>query len=374
MTPLLSEGIGARFRREQEYISQFVDFLAEAARPSSAAASYIAQVLRRHGIEADRVESSEGWPLYIPRQFDELRPEIDTRLNELQHEIRGSESYKGIDARSELGEWIMFFMEHVPNNPSAGELEWILAQAIEQQDKQKAEYVTESNTPEFLSREQLNHAIRVAFAMRRSQQLDELFNAREQLRREEMLRIVAAPDGELNVYRQGFILLMTAFDAAVFDLAREALRAGFFSNIRWFAGKTKLGVEEFGRYADFAEFRDAVIENQLRGMYLQDILRTLRGVGLFSPKDQKSDPYVRLRELVARRNLHIHNRGIVDDRYLESDERGRPKYNIFHLETGQLAVINEQYWQMANQLCNDAVEEVAGWAADSRGPVPVDIV
>ena len=52
--------------------------------------------------------------------------------------------------------------------------------------------------------------------------------AREQFADLELLARVARPDAEVNVLRQGFLLLMTAFDAAVFDLVRIAFRKEFF--------------------------------------------------------------------------------------------------------------------------------------------------
>ena len=50
-----------------------------------------------------------------------------------------------------------------------------------------------------------------------------------------LLARISTPNAEINVLRQGFILLMTAFDAAIFDLVRIRFRADFHTLIANFA-------------------------------------------------------------------------------------------------------------------------------------------
>ena len=73
--------------------------------------------------------------------------------------------------------------------------------------------------------------------------------------------------------------------------------------------------------------------------------------------------FAQLIELVLRRNLHVHNRGIVDERYLDRDQHGNPRYNLYNLKAGQLAPVTEEYWDLANELCKEAVKRIAAWAA-----------
>jgi hypothetical protein len=60
-------------------------------------------------------------------------------------------------------------------------------------------------------------------------------------------------------------------------------------------------------------------------------------------------------ELVLRRNLHVHNRGIVDSRYVG-------EMNLDKLKLGEVAVIDEAYWNMASNLCRTYIDRVAAWA------------
>ena len=72
--------------------------------------------------------------------------------------------------------------------------------------------------------------------------------------------------------------------------------------------------------------------------------------------------FIELVELVMRRNVHVHNRGVVDERYLERDRQGTPRFNIYNLTLGSIAEIDEPYWNRANKLCCHCVERIAAWA------------
>ena len=68
--------------------------------------------------------------------------------------------------------------------------------------------------------------------------------ARQQFEEIEVLARMARPDAEINVLRQGFVLLMTTFDAAVFDLARIAFCRRFFDLIGAFGKAEKVTLED----------------------------------------------------------------------------------------------------------------------------------
>ena len=72
---------------------------------------------------------------------------------------------------------------------------------------------------------------------------------------------------------------MTAFDAAIFDLVREALRANFFGLIPVFgkdAKESKINLKDMGQFNDFGEFADSIIEIQLKTRYIKDLLHILK--------------------------------------------------------------------------------------------------
>src|SRR5207245_1468884 len=93
----------------------------------------------------------------------------------------------------------------------------------------------------------------------------------------------------------------------------------------------------------------------------------LDGLGVKCVDETTGARFVQLIEMVLRRNLHVHNRGIVDERYLDRDQHGNPRYNFYNLTPGQLAPIDDDYWYMANELSKQAVERIASWA-----PCPAD--
>ncbi len=57
---------------------------------------------------------------------------------------------------------------------------------------------------------------------------------------------VATPHAEINILRWGFILLITDFKAAVFDLVRLKLRSEFFGMIGRFGKQEKAPLQEIG--------------------------------------------------------------------------------------------------------------------------------
>lgn len=64
------------------------------------------------------------------------------------------------------------------------------------------------------------------------------------------------PTSEICAYRQAFILLMTAFDATVFDLVRVALRKNFFGLISVIKNQEKISMDDFVDCKTFDDFVD----------------------------------------------------------------------------------------------------------------------
>jgi hypothetical protein len=153
---------------------------------------------------------------------------------------------------------------------------------------------------------------------------------------------------------------MTAFDAAVFDLVRVALRRRFFDLIGKFGKQEKVTVDWIGSCGSFETVRDRMIEDQLKRRYVKDLLSLLHGMGVQCVKE--GEQFVRLIELILRRNLHVHNRGVVDERYLEREQGAKPKFNLDNLKVGDVAQIDSQYFHTADQLCGGCIELLARWA------------
>src|SRR5205823_1315588 len=108
----------------------------------------------------------------------------------------------------------------------------------------------------------------------------------------------------------------------IFDLVRAALQGRFFKLIKAFARPdSKLSLEQIADSGGFDELQSHVIEEELKRLYLKDLLHKLTREWKVECTDESiGQKFVHLVELVQRRNLHVHNRGIVDEKYLERDQ------------------------------------------------------
>lgn len=78
-------------------------------------------------------------------------------------------------------------------------------------------------------------------------------------------------------------------------------------------------------------------------------------------RDRSGNDFAKLIELVLRRNIHVHNRGIVDERYLDKNMKEMANFNVYGFEVGDYARIDNEYWKEAIELCKDCVEGITGW-------------
>lgn len=178
------------------------------------------------------------------------------------------------------------------------------------------------------------------------------------------------PEQGSNVFRQSFILLMTHFDATIFDLVRLALTTNFFALAPKLGRPEKLAYAKLEGHANFDSFRDAIIDDLLKSRYLKELLFELQGLGVIVPDNDLDGGFPRLLEITQRRNIHLHNRGLVDSRYLETGNDGKPRWNLDNLELGAKALIDEQYLKKVSNLCGTYVGLLASWV--ENGAVPAN--
>lgn len=207
----------------------------------------------------------------------------------------------------------------------------------------------------------IDYAIKATVFIENQRHLIELVNIEEKIDELNFNIRMLNPNAEVNVLRQGFIILMTIFDATIFDIIRIALKKDFFKLISVFGKQEKIALKELTDYISFEDFRDKIIEEQLKTKYLKDLLFILGHLDVTCVDDTVGDNFIQLIELVQRRNIHIHNRGIIDEKYLEKDDSGKPKYNFYNLSLNDIAEINKNYLELANRLCKNCVTYVATW-------------
>lgn len=361
--------IRQRFLDEQEYVARYTKFLRQKSIIHDHQIKVLNRILKRAQLDPlpTRKKAKQSEP-YSGIDLQNLLLEISRTTPHVYQAIRGLEerlddvpkfdtfgpAARGLDR---LGEWVDYLQHIIPDDAEEQDDEAILKSVMAEVERETDgdNEDAESLTPEE-TRAVIEIAIQTAKYNRAAELVDSLEYALDQFDHLRLMARVAQPNAEVHVFRQGFLLLMTAFDAAVFDLFRIALRTRFFQLVGMFGKQEKVTLAEIGEAGSLEVFQDAIIEDQLRRRYVKDLLALLQQMDVGLVDESRGDKYVHLVELVQRRNVHVHNRGVVDERYLESN------HNLFNLKLGDVAHIDLNYLDTANRLCENCVNRLADWA------------
>lgn len=178
-----------------------------------------------------------------------------------------------------------------------------------------------------------------------------------------------SPHALTGIVRQSFILLLTHFDATMFDLMRLAFEQNFFGLLPHFGGRDrKVSFDQFGEHNTFEGLRTSIIDDVLKQRYVKDLVLHLDKLGAVKG-DLGDGGIARIMEIIQRRNIHLHNRGVVDNRYAELGRNGQPKWNLDNLKIGDNAPIDRDYYQRAYNLCGWFIRAIADWI--DAGAIPV---
>ncbi len=140
-----------------------------------------------------------------------------------------------------------------------------------------------------------------------------------------------------NIFRQAFINIFSLFDAFVFDY----LKTYFYNHPTeldiYFENKNndkiKVSLCEVIEYTAIDDLKNEMIERQFSGKYLSETVAKLKK---YKPVIFENIDYAKFMEMIERRNIHIHNKGIVDSKY-------NSNYNIYNLSVGAYAYIDSNY-------------------------------
>jgi len=156
----------------------------------------------------------------------------------------------------------------------------------------------------------------------------------------------------INIYRQAFILLMTAFDAAVFDLFTDIIKRDFFTLAKHMNYDKKFSLGDITKFQDFNGFVTKTIDTMMLGKYVSDVLEILHSykAELFLIQGNCFDDIL---EMVQRRNLHVHKNGIVDEKYFTKGNGSRLSICL-----GDYAVIDNLYYNNASETLNSFIANV----------------
>lgn len=361
----------SRFHEELEAIDAYVNLLQDRAFVSAQGVIRLMRTLEDFKITDEKIHiklipgSYTLSELQMIHDFlQSIRPKLDDAFREAENNLLSTgepAQLASTDAGSFEGECIQFVLDSLENDEEEERLKAIEMELREQIRSSDQDLLNDhSEDRKYLDEDHLvDFVIRSAIFIKASEKANRLAAAIETADEIDANLRIIRKDATVNVFRQGFILLMTIFDATIFDLMRLALRRDFFALIGIIAKQDRLSFDRFAGHSSFSTFRDEIIEEKLKSKYLKDILAIINNKGI--PLEAPPYTYGHVVELVLRRNVHVHNRGFVDERYLERNDKGEIVFNFEHLTVGDFADIDKSYWEKAKTICRNCVRKTCDW-------------
>lgn len=247
-----------------------------------------------------------------------------------------------IDQREPLGELIEYCIECMENG----------SQLVVSEIETEAESANIQSGDVIYTKEDVEKAISVAPAIYSARNNDRL-----ELQQDIISRLLATLDMldirlNTNIYRQSFISLFSIFDAYVFDYVKKYFIShpkeleDFFKPDK--NEKSKITFDNIIEFEDMQSLVNSLVEQKFEGKYIKQILTLIKA---YKPSVFDGFDYNVIMETVNRRNIHIHNQGLVDSRYVE-------KYNNDKLDIGDYAQISKQYFSNATALLKKFIQNL----------------
>ena len=247
-----------------------------------------------------------------------------------------------VDQREPLGELIEYCVEMMENY---GQLDMSEMQRdVERTNIQNGDVV--------YTKEDVEKAISVAPSIYSARNNDSL-----ELQQDIISRLLATLDMldtrlNTNIYRQSFISLFSIFDAYVFDYMKKYFISHPKELEEFFKPdkneKSKISFDNIIEYENMQSLINGLVEQKFEGKYIKQILKLLK---TYKPSVFDGFDYNVIMETVNRRNIHIHNQGLVDSRYIE-------EYNNDKLDIGDYAQISKQYFSNATTLLKKFIQNL----------------
>ena len=378
-----ANNIKDRFVEEQKNIEEYLRFLEYKISVLNSDLQKIEQLLEKHKIletgyrsyhlllQDDKAKKEE----IRYREIVENKAKIDTRLIEINNKLKKTsypEKLNTVDIRTELGELILAIKERIQGSDRT-DFKAIRQEFVERLKPNEKElrldlyYIKSIENVESA----VNYAIESASYLTLKEEFDDFLFIVGSLKHIDIMIRMSSKDEQLSIVRQGFILLMTVFDATIFDLMRIALNKNFFKLIGFFGKNDKISLDTLNNYNTFDDLKNSLIEKQLKKKYIKDVLLILEKINVNLTEDKKKDDLAKLVELILRRNVHIHNRGIVDERYLDKNIEEIPQFNVYGFKLDDYARIDNKYWREAIRLSKNCVEGITDWIENKNCIVSV---
>ncbi len=344
------EKIYSQFKRETEVIKEYIDFMEK---------SVVLNGLSENVHYNDDIKS-------IQSKIEILKQKNLEDISTLQSSIEKSQLYEIpvwfaiIDARSEEGEFVNYIFELIDSNitdrekilaETQGELE---AMCITKGDLIGGDFYLELYDNQEKTYEYIDNSLKAFHNNSVSDTEKEL----EVLKNyEKLLRLIDIRNN-INIYRQAFIQLVALFDALVFECFRIQFSRNFFVWLKFF-DNDNIKLHEIANSNNFDDFKIMIIEKKLKSLYLKDLLDVLNKHNSLCFNIDGEIKYVYFREMINRRNCHIHNNGIVDKAYLGIDKSNTNQiFNVFNFVIGSYAEIDKEYLNIAIDYCSEFIKYI----------------
>lgn len=288
-------------------------------------------------------------------KLNDIITSLNVKLNELndiftsQDYLDIPEEFRNADARSAQGECI----EYALNLINEGETDREIIAAKMRGDLEAACIIHQDTLVEdfycelFYNKDSLFKFIDVCLAIHHNKFLYEIEETIRSIKYYLKLFNLINTSKNHNIYRQGFIQLIALFDTIVFDCYRQVFNLDFFNQLKYFKDGS-IKYSELANFHDFEEFQASTVNSILKNCYLKDLLKISANQNKTLFVFNGIDYYAKTREMINRRNCHIHNNGIADDSYINGKDEA---FNIFHQSIGNYLIIDKEYFDNAFKIC-----------------------
>lgn len=236
---------------------------------------------------------------------------------------------RGVDMREPAGE----ILEHCIDTIDAGgdvDVDSLRADLDETNRLNGEEYYdfTDGQLEELIS------ASHIIYGYRKNSELQEQEDAISVLKT--TIKLVDT-SSSANIFRQSFINVFSIFDAYVFDNLKEYFykhpeELGKFLDTKN-SERVKVALEDVLPFTSIEQLKNELVQRQFSGRYLSEIIKKLK---TYLPSLFDGIDYAKLMEMIERRNIHLHHKGYVDEKYYSS-------FNIYSLSVGDYAFIDSKY-------------------------------
>jgi len=246
--------IAERFQQEHQEIQDYVALVQNRVSFSEPELVNLARILEHCGLlDVPVPESPRGSGighygkathalLHTPAAFQHRVAGALDGAKQAVKELGHRPSLPDGDWSAPVADWVDWMAEELRADSSAGQIAWLREQALRHMQELADEYGDRS----LVEPEVIEFAIQNGLHMVAIRKVDDLIYAHESMAQLAIIRRMQVRHATIHILRQGFILLMTALDAAVFDLLRVALRARFFDLIGQFGGEDRIQDQRTG--------------------------------------------------------------------------------------------------------------------------------